>query len=41
MSSPLTVSDLLIAATALEAGEPLATLNVRNFPMFPRLRTAY
>jgi hypothetical protein len=34
----LALADLLIAATALELAQPLATLNVRHFPMFPRLR---
>jgi len=37
----LALADLLIAATALELGQPLATLNVRHFPMFPRLRPPY
>jgi predicted nucleic acid-binding protein len=39
--SRLALADLLIAATALELGEPLATLNVRHFPMFPRLRPPF
>jgi len=33
--------DYLIAATALELGEPLLTRNVRHFPMFPGLEPAY
>jgi predicted nucleic acid-binding protein len=37
----LSPGDLLIAATALELGQPLATLNVRHFPMLPRLRPPY
>ena len=37
----LALADLLIAATALELAQPLATLNVRHFPMFPRLRAPY
>ena len=37
----LAVADLVIAATALELGQPLATLNVRHFPMFPRLKPPY
>jgi predicted nucleic acid-binding protein len=37
----LALADLLIAATALELGQPLATLNVRHFPMFSRLRTPF
>lgn len=37
----LALADLLIAATALELDQPLATQNVRHFPMFPRLRTPY
>jgi hypothetical protein len=37
----LALADLLIAATALELGQPLATLNVRHFPMFARLRAPY
>ena len=34
-------TDYLIAATALELDEPLLTLNVRHFPMFPGLHPAY
>jgi predicted nucleic acid-binding protein len=37
----LSVADLVIAATALELGAPLATGNVRHYPMFPRLRPPY
>jgi predicted nucleic acid-binding protein len=37
----LAVADLVIAATALELDQPLATLNVRHFPIFPRLRPPY
>jgi predicted nucleic acid-binding protein len=32
---------LVIAATAEQLGLPLATLNVRHFPMFPELEPAY
>jgi predicted nucleic acid-binding protein len=37
----LAVADLVIAATALELERPLATLNVRHFPMSPRLSPPY
>jgi predicted nucleic acid-binding protein len=37
----LALADLLIAATALELGQDVATLNLRHFPMFPRLRAPY
>ena len=37
----LALADLLIAATALELGQPLATLNTRHFPMFPRLHAPH
>jgi predicted nucleic acid-binding protein len=37
----LALADLIIGATALELGEPLATLNVRHFPMFRNLRPPY
>jgi predicted nucleic acid-binding protein len=37
----LGVADLVIGATALELGLPLATLNVRHFPMFSRLKPPY
>jgi predicted nucleic acid-binding protein len=33
--------DLIIAATALELGGVVATLNVRDFPMFPGLTPPY
>ena len=39
--SGLALADLLVAATALELGQPLATLNVRHFPMFARLHAPY
>ena len=35
--SGISTSDYLIAATALELGMELATLNVRHYPMFPGL----
>jgi predicted nucleic acid-binding protein len=35
------VADLVIAATATRLGVPLATLNVRHFPMFEDLEPAY
>jgi predicted nucleic acid-binding protein len=34
-------ADLIIAATAERLGIPLATRNVRHFPMFPGLEPAY
>ena len=37
----LGVADLLIGATAERLELPLATLNVRHFPMFPGLEPAY
>lgn len=37
----LGVVDLIIAATAIELGGTLATLNVRDFPMFPGLLRPY
>jgi len=33
--------DLIIAATAIELGGVVATLNVRDFPMFPGLQPPY
>ena len=33
--------DLILAATAMELGGTLATLNVRDFPMFPGLQPPY
>ena len=35
------VVDLVIAATAIELGGAVATLNVRDFPMFPGLQPPY
>ncbi len=35
------IADYLVAATALERGHELATLNVKHFPMFPRLRAPF
>ena len=35
------VVDLIIAATAIELGGDVATLNVRDFPMFPGLQPPY
>ena len=35
------VVDLIIAATAIELGGTVATLNVRDFPMFPGLKPPY
>lgn len=35
------VPDALIAATAEHHGLELATLNVKHFPMFPKLKRAY
>lgn len=40
-SHGLELADALIASTAEHHGLPLATLNVKHFPMFPRLRPAY
>jgi len=37
----LGMADLLIAATAVELGAPMATANVRHFPMFPGLAAPY
>lgn len=37
----LGVADLVIAATALEAGANLATLNLGHYPMFPDLERPY
>lgn len=34
-------ADALIAATAEQHKLPLATLNVKHFPMFPKLKRAY
>ncbi len=35
------LTDYLIAATAFTEGLPLATLNIRHFPMFPDLQPAF
>jgi predicted nucleic acid-binding protein len=35
------VPDAIIAATAEHHGLPLATLNVKHFPMFPKLKRPY
>jgi predicted nucleic acid-binding protein len=35
------VADLVIAATAVRLGLPLATLNLRHLPMFEGLEPAY
>jgi predicted nucleic acid-binding protein len=35
------VADLVVAATAARLGIPLATLNVRHFPMFEGLEPAF
>jgi predicted nucleic acid-binding protein len=40
-SHALAVPDLLVAATAERLGLPLATRNVRDYPMFPDLEPAY
>lgn len=40
-SHGLDVIDAIIAATAEQTGARLATLNLRHFPMFPRLKRAY
>ena len=37
----LGVVDLVLAATAIELGGTVATLNVRDFPMFPGLQPPY
>ncbi len=40
-SHDLSTVDLILAATAIELGGSLATLNVRDFPMFPGLQPPY
>jgi predicted nucleic acid-binding protein len=35
------LGDALVAATAEQHGLALATLNVKHFPMFPRLKAPY
>jgi predicted nucleic acid-binding protein len=35
------IPDAIIAATAEHHGLELATLNLKHFPMFPRLKPAY
>ena len=40
-SHGLDVPDALIAATAEHHGLQLATLNVKHFPMFPKLKSTY
>ncbi len=35
------IPDLIVAATAQRLGLPLATSNVKHFPMFPRLKPPY
>jgi predicted nucleic acid-binding protein len=40
-SHSVEIPDALIAATAEHHGLGLATLNVKHFPMFPKLKRAY
>ncbi len=40
-SHSVEIPDAIIAATAEHHGLTLATLNVKHFPMFPRLKRAY
>jgi predicted nucleic acid-binding protein len=40
-SHRLGIVDLVIAATAIELGGTVATLNVRDYPMFPGLEPPY
>lgn len=40
-SHNLDIVDALIAATSSSLGHPLATLNLKHFPMFPGLRRPY
>lgn len=37
----ISLSDLIVAATALQLGAELRTRNVRDYPMIPGLRPAY
>ena len=41
LSHNLDFADALIAATAEQHGLKLATLNVKHFPMFPKLKPPY
>ena len=40
-SHAVEIPDAIIAATAEHHGLKLATLNVKHFPMFPKLKRAY
>jgi hypothetical protein len=40
-SHGISLADALIAATALEKGYEVATLNVKHYPMLHRLKPAY
>ncbi len=40
-SHRIDAADLIVAATAKVQGLPLATSNVKHFPMFPRLKSPY
>ena len=40
-SHGIDIPDAIIAATAEHHGLELATLNVKHFPMFPKLKRAY
>lgn len=40
-SHGIDIPDALIAATAEHHGLKLATLNIKHFPMFPKLKRAY
>ena len=40
-SHGIDIPDAIIAATAEHHGLRLATLNVKHFPMFPKLKRAY
>jgi hypothetical protein len=40
-SHGIDIPDAIIAATADHHGLKLATLNVKHFPMFPKLKRAY